>query len=48
MKHLSLDFYLDFLFLNLETFTIDQAVEAMGFGRFQIKLSLLTGLAWVI
>ena len=28
-------------------FTIDQAVEKMGFGRFQIKLSLLTGLAWV-
>jgi hypothetical protein len=31
-----------------ETFSIDMAVEKMGFGRFQMKLSLLTGLAWVI
>jgi hypothetical protein len=27
-----------------ETFTIDEAVEKMGFGMFQFKLSLLTGL----
>ena len=31
----------------IETFTIDEAVEKMGFGRFQMRLSMLTGLAWV-
>jgi len=30
-----------------DTFTVDQAVDAIGFGKFQIKLSLLTGLAWM-
>lgn len=30
-----------------ETYTIDSAVEKMGFGMFQVKLSILTGLAWV-
>ena len=30
-----------------DTFTIDDAVEKIGFGRFQIKLSLLTGIAWM-
>ncbi|KAK6739802.1 hypothetical protein RB195_008352 [Necator americanus] len=29
------------------TFTVDDAVEALGFGRFQVKLSLLTGIAWM-
>lgn len=29
------------------TFTVDQAVDALGFGKFQIKLSIITGLAWV-
>lgn len=29
------------------TFTVGDAVEALGFGRFQVKLSLLTGMAWV-
>uniref|UniRef100_A0A915KS10 Uncharacterized protein n=1 Tax=Romanomermis culicivorax TaxID=13658 RepID=A0A915KS10_ROMCU len=29
------------------TFTIDQAVDALGFGKFQIRLSILTGLAWI-
>jgi hypothetical protein len=28
-------------------FTIDEAVEKIGFGRFQLKLSFLTGLAWM-
>jgi len=32
---------------DTKTFTIDQAVEKIGFGRFQFKLSLLTGLAWM-
>ena len=31
----------------LETFNIDQAVEAMGFGRFQIKVLFFTGFASV-
>ncbi|XP_015240589.1 PREDICTED: synaptic vesicle 2-related protein-like [Cyprinodon variegatus] len=30
-----------------ETFTVDDALEAIGFGVFQWKISLLTGLAWV-
>uniref|UniRef100_A0A1I7UJ43 MFS domain-containing protein n=1 Tax=Caenorhabditis tropicalis TaxID=1561998 RepID=A0A1I7UJ43_9PELO len=29
------------------TFTVDEAVEALGFGRFQLKLSILTGMAWM-
>lgn len=28
-------------------YTVDQAVEKIGFGLFQFKLSLLSGLAWV-
>jgi hypothetical protein len=37
-----------FLFgLDVGGFTVDQAVDKLGFGKFQIKLSLLTGLAWV-
>lgn len=30
-----------------ETFTVAQAVDAFGFGRFQVKLSLFTGLCWM-
>ncbi|CAI5446212.1 unnamed protein product [Caenorhabditis angaria] len=30
-----------------KTFTVDEAVEALGFGRFQLKLSILTGMAWM-
>jgi len=30
-----------------DTFTVDQAVNAIGFGRFQIRLSLITGLCWM-
>ena len=29
-------------------YTVDQAVEKIGFGLFQFKLSMLSGLAWVI
>lgn len=29
------------------TFTVDQAVNALGFGKFQVKLSLITGLCWM-
>ncbi|XP_012704812.2 synaptic vesicle 2-related protein [Fundulus heteroclitus] len=32
---------------NTETFTVDEALEAIGFGVFQWKLSILTGLAWI-
>ncbi|XP_054280439.1 synaptic vesicle 2-related protein [Macrosteles quadrilineatus] len=30
-----------------ETFTVTQAVNAFGFGKFQAKLSLFTGLCWM-
>uniref|UniRef100_A0A8C1GXQ2 SV2 related protein b n=1 Tax=Cyprinus carpio TaxID=7962 RepID=A0A8C1GXQ2_CYPCA len=30
-----------------QTFTVEEAVEAIGFGRFQWKLSMLTGVAWM-
>jgi hypothetical protein len=39
--------YFYILCLFADTFTIDEAVEMLGFGMFQVKLSLLTGLAWV-
>ncbi|XP_056289283.1 synaptic vesicle 2-related protein isoform X2 [Pseudoliparis swirei] len=31
-----------------ETFTVDDALEAFGFGKFQWKMAVLTGLAWVV
>ncbi|XP_041916397.1 synaptic vesicle 2-related protein-like isoform X2 [Alosa sapidissima] len=31
----------------MDTFTVEEAVEAIGFGRFQWKLSMLTGVAWM-
>ncbi|XP_063720368.1 synaptic vesicle 2-related protein-like isoform X2 [Symsagittifera roscoffensis] len=31
-----------------ETFTVDKAVDQLGFGRFQLFLSLLCGLAWIV
>lgn len=30
-----------------DTFTVDQAVEAIGFGWFQVKLSFFTGIVWM-
>ncbi|XP_065312684.1 synaptic vesicle 2-related protein-like isoform X2 [Gordionus sp. m RMFG-2023] len=30
-----------------DKYTVEQAIEMLGFGMFQIKLSLLTGLAWM-
>ncbi|GAA6217082.1 synaptic vesicle 2-related protein-like isoform X1 [Lates japonicus] len=30
-----------------ETFTVDDALEVIGFGKFQWKISLLTGLSWL-
>ncbi|KAK0417939.1 hypothetical protein QR680_013289 [Steinernema hermaphroditum] len=30
-----------------QTFTVDDCVEYLGFGRFQVKLSILTGIAWM-
>ncbi|KAK2185940.1 hypothetical protein NP493_218g02002, partial [Ridgeia piscesae] len=30
-----------------DTLTVDQAVDAIGFGMFQVKLSLFTGLIWM-
>lgn len=31
----------------VDTFMVEDAVEAIGFGTFQWKLSILTGLSWV-
>lgn len=36
-----------FFFSPLDTFMVEDAVEAIGFGTFQLKLSILTGLSWV-
>ncbi|ELU14236.1 hypothetical protein CAPTEDRAFT_220893 [Capitella teleta] len=30
-----------------DTYTVDQAVDAIGFGKFQLKLSLFTGIVWM-
>uniref|UniRef100_A0A8C4RB33 SV2 related protein n=1 Tax=Eptatretus burgeri TaxID=7764 RepID=A0A8C4RB33_EPTBU len=30
-----------------DVFTVEEAVEAIGFGKFQWKLSMITGLAWM-
>nr|KAG5690087.1 hypothetical protein BaRGS_016395 [Batillaria attramentaria] len=30
-----------------ETYTVEQAIDQIGFGKFQIKLSILTGFAWM-
>ncbi|KAL4223272.1 hypothetical protein ACF0H5_016744 [Mactra antiquata] len=30
-----------------DTFTIQEAIDNIGFGKFQIKLSILTGVAWM-
>lgn len=31
-----------------DSFTVDEAVEYLGFGRFQFTLSFLVGLAWMV
>lgn len=31
-----------------DTFTVVQAINALGFGKFQVKLSLFTGLCWMV
>ncbi|XP_066597777.1 synaptic vesicle 2-related protein isoform X2 [Prorops nasuta] len=31
-----------------DTFTVMQAINALGFGKFQVKLSLFTGLCWMV
>lgn len=41
--HLHLLIFFDFL----DTFTVAQAVNALGFGWFQVKLSLFVGLCWM-
>lgn len=30
-----------------ESYTLQQAIDAIGFGKFQVKLSILTGFAWM-
>lgn len=40
-------YYTNLLTLTSDTFTVSQAVNAFGFGKFQAKLSLFTGLCWM-
>jgi len=30
-----------------DTFTVSQAINALGFGKFQVMLSFFTGLCWM-
>ena len=46
-KKISHSFIVFFFFVNPDTFTVDQAVNSTGFGSFQVKLSLITGLSWM-
>uniref|UniRef100_A0A8C5D6Q4 Synaptic vesicle 2-related protein-like n=1 Tax=Gouania willdenowi TaxID=441366 RepID=A0A8C5D6Q4_GOUWI len=39
--------FVDRLPSSIETFTINEAMEVIGFGKFQWKMYLLTGLAWI-
>lgn len=32
---------------STDTFTVSQAINLLGFGKFQVKLSLFTGLCWM-
>ena len=34
-------------FFLADTFTVGQAINSLGFGGFQVKLSLVTGLCWM-
>ncbi|KAK3084065.1 hypothetical protein FSP39_007577 [Pinctada imbricata] len=36
-----------FIVVLSESFTLQQAIDNIGFGKFQIKLSILTGFAWM-
>lgn len=47
MHAVSLHYYSVNILFCSETFSVEDAVEAIGFGKFQWKLSLLTGVAWV-
>lgn len=35
------------IFVYVDTYTVTQAVNALGFGWFQVKLSLCVGLCWM-
>lgn len=47
MKIICYTYLLKMIFLLPETYTVAQAVDAFGFGKFQVKLSLFTGLCWM-
>ncbi|BFZ04649.1 hypothetical protein BsWGS_07688 [Bradybaena similaris] len=32
---------------HIETFTVQECIDQIGFGKFQVKLSVLTGFAWM-
>lgn len=36
-----------FFLIQIDTYTVTQAVNALGFGWFQVKLSLCVGLCWM-
>lgn len=38
---------IQFCYYFVDTFTIGHAVNALGFGWFQVKLSLFVGLCWM-
>lgn len=38
----------DYFFLESKaTYTVEEAIDKMGYGPFQVKLMLVIGLAWV-
>lgn len=46
--NLAIHFYLiKIISFITDTFTVAQAVNALGFGYFQVKLSLFVGLCWM-
>lgn len=47
VKILQTSFEIAIFNLSSDTFMVEDAVEAIGFGTFQWKLSILTGLSWV-
>ena len=40
-------YILIYIDINSETYSIDEAIEAIGFGKFQVKVAMYSGMAWV-
>uniref|UniRef100_A0A671XJM1 Synaptic vesicle 2-related protein-like n=1 Tax=Sparus aurata TaxID=8175 RepID=A0A671XJM1_SPAAU len=47
VSHISAGGFKELILRNKTTFTVDDALEAIGYGKFQWKLALLTGLSWI-